>query len=135
MKKLFFILLALTFATLCHSQPSEPSISKVFRASLLKWNGQNWINQVNKFPETMFMTINGNIITLNTETTSKYYTYGEVQINNYDKYDCWSWSAFDINGKSCEVLLKYYWESKIMIAMFMYYKSNIGFEYEMVADN
>ena len=58
-------------------------------------------------------------------------TYGEAEKKSYENFECYTWSAYDTDGQQCEIIIKYFLKEKIKVLMAMYYKDNIGVEYEM----
>jgi hypothetical protein len=130
MKKAIFLLFAIAITTLCQSQ----NFNKVYRASYLKYIDGKWVNDVDKYPEDVFIILNDSEIKITNKNESKYITYGEKKNTKYETYDCNSWSAYDKNGKDCEFIMKYFYKEKVYVMMFMYYSDSIGFEYEIVAD-
>jgi len=82
----------------------------------------------------MFIILNKSEVKITNSSESKYVTYGKPETIKYKTYNCTSWSAYDKDGKDCQMIMKYFYEEKITIMMFMYYADKIGFEYEIVAD-
>jgi len=126
MKKLLLVLLV-SLSTITYAQ----KFRKVYRASLLVYENEAWVTKQNVYPKSIMVITNGNSIKITNENESSYMTYGEMEKKSYENFECYSWDAYDKDGKQCEVIIKYFEKEKIKVFMVMYYKDSIGFEYEI----
>jgi hypothetical protein len=73
----------------------------------------------------------GKSVKITNEDESSYMTYGDMEKKSYENFECYSWWAYDKNGKQCEIIIKDFEKEKIKLFMVMYYNDSIGFEYEI----
>jgi hypothetical protein len=126
MKKLLLLLLV-SISTITYAQ----KFSKVYRASLLVYENNEWVTKKNIYPKSIMVITNGNSVKITNENESSYMTYGEMEKKSYETFDCYSWYAYDKEGKQCEIIIKDFEKEKIKVFMVMYYKDSLGFEYEI----
>jgi hypothetical protein len=126
MKKLLLVLLV-SLSTITYAQ----KFSKVYRASLIAYENEAWVTKQNVYPKSIMVITNGNSIKITNENESSYMTYGEMEKKSYETFECYSWNAYDKEGKQCEIIIKYFEKEKIKVFMVMYYKDSLGFEYEI----
>lgn len=126
MKKLLLLLLV-SISTITYAQ----KFSKVYRASLLIYENNEWVTKKNIYPKSIMIITNGNSVKITNENESSYMTYGEMEKKSYETFECYSWDAYDKEGKQCEIIIKDFEKEKIKVFMVMYYKDSLGFEYEM----
>lgn len=129
MKKAVLLVLITLTSIIGYSQKFE----KVYRASVIKYDGSKWNSEKDVYPKNIFVITNGWEIKITNEAESKYITYGDVEKIKYEEFDCYSWDAYDKDGKVCQVIIKDFYKTKIQLMMFMYYSDSIGFEYEIEA--
>ena len=130
MKKISLLILSALFATVSFSQ----DFNKVYRCSYIKYVNERWVDESTNYPEGMYIFLDGNEIKITNDKQSKFVTYGNPVQKKYEGYVCNTWDAYDKEGRDCQFIMKYFYEKKIYVFMFMYYKYNTGFEYEIVAE-
>lgn len=79
---------------------------KVLQASSIKWDGYNWNKIKKNFPENMYIVIDGSTISINNDSKSKFFTYGEVEEKKYNTHTSYSWSAIDSKADDCTIIMK-----------------------------
>ena len=126
MKKLLLLLLVF-ISTTTYAQ----KFSKVYRASLLVYENDSWITKQNVYPKSIMVITKGNSVKITNEAESSYMTYGEMEKKSYETFECYSWDAYDKDGKQCEIIIKDFYKEKIKVFMVMYYNDSVGFEYEI----
>jgi hypothetical protein len=95
MKKLLLLLLVF-LSSITYAQ----KFNKVYRASLIVYENETWVTKQNVYPKSIMVITNGSSVKITNEYESSYMTYGVMEKKSYDTYECYSWDAFDKNGKA-----------------------------------
>lgn len=95
MKKIILLLVFAITSVISYSQ----NFNKVYRASYIKYEGGRWVDDVTRYPENMFLILDGSEVKITNESESKYITYGNPKITKYETHNCSTWSAYDQKGR------------------------------------
>lgn len=125
MKKQILAIALTLFTTLSHSQ----SFSKVIKASVLQYNGSEWITTKTNYPESMFVILKGSEISITNESRSKYITYGDAVRNYRGNCSSTSWKAYDKDGDRCDFMMFKCDDNSNMLITVLYSRLDIGIEY------
>lgn len=126
MKKIKLLLLFLVISLVGFSQ----NFNKVYKSTCLKYSyqQQKWNDVMAKYPENMYITINGNDIKINNESQSHFKTYGVPEKSTYETHLAYSWDCLDKEGNSCTFIMKKF-NSGDLVLSFLYSSEKIMFEY------
>ena len=126
MKKLILLLTFIGIATYCHSQ----TFKKVFKSVYSEYRNGEWVDELVKYPDELYLIMDGNEITINNQTEAKYKTYGDVRRTYYTTHTANFWNALDKNGRNCTLLMKTS-ESSTSISISIIYR---GYCYEYITE-
>ena len=127
MKKLIIVALLSIITTTTYSQ----SFYKVIKASILTYNGKEWITSETNYPDDMLAIVDGKLIKITNKSDSRYYLYEFIETENRTNVVCNSWKAYDKDGDYCHVLLTTINESTDFYITILYSKTDIGIEYKL----
>jgi hypothetical protein len=123
--KLSILCMLLSAITYCQD------FNKVYRASYLVYENNAWVTKKDNYPETMFVILNKEKITITSESEQSFVVYGDNSEKKYSTHTCTTWNCYDSKGVQCQFLMKRF-NDGIYVFMVLYNDLSIAFEYEIL---
>jgi hypothetical protein len=123
MKKIILLIALTLIATFTFAQ----SYNKVYKATYIQYINGRWVDGEYNYPDNMYIILNKNNIRITNNKNASYITYGSSTKKYYDGFECSSWDCYDVDGKSLTFIMKYFYEKKLWVMMFVY--NGYGYEY------
>lgn len=125
MKKTLLIIIALFTISASYSQTHN----KVYKAVYIKYINGEWVDDIVRYPQDLYVTINGSKIKINNQRKDSYVTYGNYEKSTFSTHDCYSWSCLDKDGNDCVFMMKKPTDDDAITIDIFYPKKGYGYEY------
>lgn len=125
MKKIILIALLSMLSISGFSQ----SRNKVYKSTLLYFDGEEWVAKKSTYPKSMYITIKDKRISINNESQSRFTMYGESRKTEYDSHNCYTWDCIDEEGVDCLFMFKRMFEDDRVVLSFVYTRDGYMLQY------
>ena len=126
MKKITMLIIAAFIVITSAIAQTKDKVSKS-----IAWVYENgkWEVVQRNYPDNMYVVMVGNNITINTETDSRYITYGDSKKENTDSYESDSWDAYDEHSKKCKFSITKYFNTPGYCVFVIYEEEHVAVQY------
>jgi len=125
MKKVLLIITLFFIISVSYSQ----SYNKVYKAIYIRYVNGKWVDEIVKYPEGLYITINGSKIKINNQRNDSYLTYGDYEKTTFSTHESYTWSCLDKDGEDCFFMMKKLVDYNSTIIDIYYPKKGYGYEY------
>lgn len=105
--------------------------NKVYRSIYSTYDYGEWVTKDSRYPQSMYITLDGSDIMINNDAESHYKTYGNSSKSTFESHECYTWNCIDRKGISCLFMMKRFYESGTYVFCFVYR----GYMFEYVIEN
>jgi hypothetical protein len=126
MKKITMLIIA---AFIVITSANSQTTDKIFKAVAWVYNNEEWQVVERSYPDNMYITMEGNDITISNESNSRFITYGDSRKENTDRYESYTWDAYDENHKKCIFSITKYFKVSGYSVFALYEKDHVAVQY------
>ena len=104
------------------------SLDKVSMAISWSYKNGEWVVLEKNYPETMYVMIIENTITISNKSNSRYITYGDFRKEEKKDYESHTWDAYDEDSRKCTFTVTNYFDTP-GYSIFIIYKEDLAVQY------